>query len=66
MAWAGGTSEFRFASLVRDRKILELAKREAAIVVAGNDPAISKQGVVTVMDHLKSHWQRRYGVVEVG
>ncbi|MBI2682320.1 MAG: ATP-dependent DNA helicase RecG [Acidobacteriales bacterium] len=61
-----GMPEFRVASLLRDRKILELAKREAAIVVSGSDPAISKQEVTTVMDHLKSHWQRRYGLVEVG
>jgi ATP-dependent DNA helicase RecG len=61
-----GMPEFRVASLLRDRKILELAKREAAVVVAGNDPDISRQDVATVMEHLKSHWQRRYGLVEVG
>jgi ATP-dependent DNA helicase RecG len=61
-----GMPEFRVASLLRDRKILELAKREAAIVVAGSDPAISKQDVAMVMEHLKAHWQRRYGLVEVG
>jgi ATP-dependent DNA helicase RecG len=61
-----GMPEFRVASLLRDRKILELAKREAALVVAGSDPDISRQDVATVMEHLKSHWQRRYGLVEVG
>jgi ATP-dependent DNA helicase RecG len=61
-----GMPQFRVASLLRDKKILELAKREAEIVVAGSDPAISKQDVALVLDHLKTHWQRRYGLVEVG
>jgi ATP-dependent DNA helicase RecG len=61
-----GMPQFRVASLLRDRKILELAKREAEIVVAGTDPAITKHEVATVMEHLKTHWQRRYGLVEVG
>jgi ATP-dependent DNA helicase RecG len=61
-----GMPEFRVASLLRDRKILELAKREAATVVAGSDAAISREDVARVMEHLKSHWQRRYGLVEVG
>jgi ATP-dependent DNA helicase RecG len=61
-----GMPQFRVASLLRDKKILELAKREAEIVVAGSDPEISKQDIATVMEHLKTHWQRRYGLVEVG
>lgn len=61
-----GMPELRVANLLRDRELLEAAKREAAIVVIGSDPAISKEDVTTVMQHLKTHWQRRYGLVEVG
>jgi len=61
-----GVPEFRVASLLRDKKILELAKREASVLVGGTDPAITKQEAATVMEHLKTHWQRRYGLVEVG
>jgi ATP-dependent DNA helicase RecG len=61
-----GMPELRVANLLRDREILEIAKREAAGVVAGTDPAVSQEEKVTLMDHLKRHWQRRYGLVEVG
>ena len=61
-----GMPGFRVANLLRDREILELARAEAAKLVAGIDPEISRQDVVVVMDHLKANWQRRYGLVEVG
>ena len=61
-----GVPEFRVANLLRDRKVLELAKQEAARLVAGDDPDVSPQEKQTVMQHLKAHWQRRYGLVEVG
>jgi ATP-dependent DNA helicase RecG len=60
-----GMPGFRVANLLRDRKILELAKQEAALLVAG-DTEVTRKEVDTVMDHLKTHWQRRYGLVEVG
>jgi ATP-dependent DNA helicase RecG len=61
-----GAPQFRVASLLRDRKILELAKREAAIVVAKSDPEITLEERKVVMEQLRAHWQRRYGLIEVG
>jgi len=60
-----GMPGFRVANLLRDRKMLELAKQEAASLVSG-DTDVTKEEVDTVMNHLKTHWQRRYGLVEVG
>ena len=60
-----GMPGFRVANLLRDRKILEMAKREAARLVVGDEEVTMKE-VETVMNHLKTHWQRRYGLVEVG
>ena len=60
-----GMPGFRVANLLRDRRILELAKQEAARLVSG-DTDVTKEEVDTVMNHLKTHWQRRYGLVEVG
>jgi ATP-dependent DNA helicase RecG len=60
-----GMPGFRVANLLRDRKILEMAKQEAARLVAG-DEGVTMKEVETVMNHLKTHWQRRYGLVEVG
>ena len=61
-----GMPQFRVANLLRDREILELAKREAARVVSGEDKTITKDEIAAVMQHLKLHWQRRYALVEVG
>ena len=54
------------AELVRDRTLLELAKTEAAKVVHETDPQITVDDRHRVMSHLRQHWQRRYGLVEVG
>src|SRR5262249_4257859 len=56
----------RVANLVRDRKLLELAKAEANRVVEQKDPEITTQDRERIMQHLRQHWQRRYGLVEVG
>ena len=61
-----GAPSFRVANLVRDRKLLELARVEARRIVQEKDFQISKTERSTVMFHLKTHWQRRYGLVEVG
>jgi ATP-dependent DNA helicase RecG len=61
-----GMPNLRVANLLRDRKVLEFAKQEAAKVVSGSDPEISKQEIDVVMHQLRAHWQRRYGLVEVG
>jgi ATP-dependent DNA helicase RecG len=67
-----GLPEFRVANLLRDRKLLELAKMEAARFA--NSPATEKAtpGEATeaerarVWARLKEAWQRRYGLVEAG
>jgi ATP-dependent DNA helicase RecG len=61
-----GAPSFRVANLIRDRKLLELARTEAQRIVNDEDKQISKSERNTVMSHLKTHWQRRYGLVEVG
>jgi ATP-dependent DNA helicase RecG len=61
-----GAPSFRVANLIRDRKLLELARTEAQRIVTAEDAKVSKSERSTVMMHLKTHWQRRYGLVEVG
>ncbi len=61
-----GLPGFRVANLLRDRELLEAARREAATVVSGKDPEVSPLEVSRALVHLRSHWQRRYGLVEVG
>jgi ATP-dependent DNA helicase RecG len=61
-----GMPELRVSNIVRDREILQAAKREAAIVSAGPSADLSAEEISSAMVHLRSHWQRRYGLVEVG
>ncbi len=60
-----GLPDFRVANLVRDRAILELAKREAAHFVA-TPGAYPKGEQERIKARLKEAWQRRYGLVEAG
>ena len=60
-----GLPDFRVANLVRDKALLELAKREAEHFV--NHPEASTEAErARVRARLKEAWQRRYGLVEAG
>ena len=59
-----GLPEFRIANLTRDRKLLELAKQEAARFVEHPDPNLTSEERQAVWNRLKQQWQRRYGLVE--
>jgi ATP-dependent DNA helicase RecG len=61
-----GMPNFRVASLIRDRQILEAAKREAAAVVAGPNAEISEVEISRALVHMRGRWSRTYGLVEVG
>ena len=61
-----GMPGFRVANIFRDRNMLELAKAEAVKLVHETDPQITIDDRHRVMSHLRQHWQRRYGLVEVG
>jgi ATP-dependent DNA helicase RecG len=61
-----GMPDLRVANIVRDRKLLELAKQEAAAVLAGPNAEVSQQEISQALAHLRGHWNRRYGLVEVG
>ena len=61
-----GLPDFRVANLLRDRKLLELARREAAKFVESGEKDLSRGSVETVWAHLRAHWQRHYGLVEAG
>ncbi len=61
-----GMPSFRVASLVRDRQLLETAKREAAAVLDGPNEEVSKEEIDRALRHMRTHWQKTYGLVEVG
>lgn len=57
-----GLPDFRVASLVRDRALLELAKSESARFV--ENPEGTEAERQRVRTRLKESWQRRYGLLE--
>jgi len=61
-----GLPSFQVANLIRDRQLLEAAKREAAAVLAGPNAEISKTEIDRALRHMRERWQKSYGLVEVG
>ncbi len=61
-----GIPSFRVANLIRDRQLLEAAKREAAWVISGPHKEISQEEINRALKHMRALWQQSYGLVEVG
>jgi ATP-dependent DNA helicase RecG len=61
-----GIPSFRIANLIRDRELLEAAKREAAFVISGPNSEISKEEIDRALREMRSRWSLTYGLVEVG
>ncbi|HUY81924.1 MAG TPA: ATP-dependent DNA helicase RecG [Acidobacteriaceae bacterium] len=59
-----GLPDFRVASLLRDRALLELAKAESARFI--ENPEGSEAERQQVRTRLKEAWQRKYGLLEAG
>jgi ATP-dependent DNA helicase RecG len=58
-----GMPSFQVANLIRDRQLLEAAKREAATVLAGEDVSTAEVG--RAIQHMRGRWHKVYGLVEV-
>jgi ATP-dependent DNA helicase RecG len=61
-----GIPSFRVADIIRDRQLLEAAKREAAFVISGPNAEISKEEIDRALREMRSRWAMSYGLVEVG
>ena len=61
-----GIPSFRVANIIRDRQLLEAAKREAAFVISGPNTEISKEEIDRALREMRSRWAMNYGLVEVG
>jgi ATP-dependent DNA helicase RecG len=53
----------RIASIIRDRDILEAARREAVDFVS-KPPG--EEELRRAVAYIRDHWQRRYGLAQVG
>src|ERR1700733_14627305 len=61
-----GIPSFRVANLIRDRELLEAAKREAAFVIAGPNAALSKEEIERALRGMGARRSLSYGRAEVG
>jgi ATP-dependent DNA helicase RecG len=61
-----GMPSLRVANVIRDRKLLELAKREARGLLEDASKEISAEEKKLAVQYLRLNWNRRYGLVEVG
>jgi len=61
-----GMPSFRVANIIRDGQLLEIAKREAASVLAGPNSEISSEEISRALVQMRSRWHHTYGLVEVG
>ena len=58
-----GLPALRIANIIRDREILELARSEALQFI---EHPPSEEELRRAVSHIRGHWQRRYGLVQVG
>jgi ATP-dependent DNA helicase RecG len=58
-----GLPSLRIADILRDQEILEIARREAVDFV--NQPPVPEE-LQRAVGYIREHWQRRYGLVQVG
>jgi len=58
-----GLPALQIANVIRDRDLLELARRHAWQFI--ESPA-SREELTRAVEYLRTHWQRRYGLVQVG
>jgi ATP-dependent DNA helicase RecG len=58
-----GLPSLRIANILRDQEILEIARREAMDFIE-NPPA--PEELRRIVAYIQHHWQRRYGLVQVG
>jgi ATP-dependent DNA helicase RecG len=61
-----GLPSFQVASLIRDRDLLEIAKKDAAAVLSGPNSEISQTEIERALWQMRTRWQKTYGLVEVG
>jgi ATP-dependent DNA helicase RecG len=58
-----GLPALRVGNILRDGEVLEVARNEAAAFIA-HPP--SEDDLRRAVAYIRDHWQRRYGLVQVG
>ena len=61
-----GVPNFQVANVIRDRELLEAAKREAGAVLEGPNAEVSQAEIDRALAHMRTRGRLSYGLVEVG
>jgi ATP-dependent DNA helicase RecG len=59
-----GLPALRIANIIRDSEILEIARTEALAYISS--PSVAAEEMRKSVAYIQNHWQRRYGLVQVG
>jgi ATP-dependent DNA helicase RecG len=58
-----GLPALRIGNIIRDQDVLEIARSEAQAFIASPP---SQEELRQAVNYIRQHWQRRYGLVQVG
>ena len=58
-----GLPALRIGNIIRDKEILEVARSEAMSFI-GNEEG--REEIKRVVEYIRDHWQRRYGLIQIG
>jgi ATP-dependent DNA helicase RecG len=58
-----GLPALRIGNIIRDQDVLEIARGEAQALIASPP---SPDELRRAVNYIRQHWQRRYGLVQVG
>jgi ATP-dependent DNA helicase RecG len=58
-----GIPSLRIANILRDQEVLEIGRREAVSFI---ESPPSQEELQRAVAYIRDHWQRRYGLVQVG
>ena len=58
-----GLPALRIGNIIRDKEILEVARSEATSFI-GNEEG--REEIKRVVEYIRDHWQRRYGLIQIG
>ena len=61
-----GLPALRIGNIIRDKEILEIARNEAMAFVGCDGGEERREEVKRVIAYIRDHWQRRYGLIQIG
>ena len=61
-----GLPALRIGSIIRDKEILEVARSEATTFIGDTSDDERRDEVKRAVAYIRDHWQRRYGLIQIG